>query len=39
MKTDLGGRAERSVDWTGVGKVGRMMGKREESRITFKLLT
>lgn len=39
MKTDLGGRAERFVDWTGVGKVGRMMGKREESRITSKLLT
>ena len=39
LRTHSGGRAERLVDWTVVGKVGTTMGKREESRVTSKLLT
>ena len=39
LRTHSGGRAERLVDWTVVGKVGMTMGKREKSRVTSKLLT
>ena len=39
LRTYSAGRAERLVDWTMVGKVGTTTGKRQESRITSKLLT